>query len=163
MNSPEVIATAVDIEEFLATGQAMPAPLVALHALWNERRGTRLAPARADFDIFDLRPWLGYLVLIDVVDGGRDFHYRVYGTAITSFYGNDLTGRLLSAVEPAIQAVVGPEYRRVIAEARPLFVVRRPRVRRESARVARVILPLSSDGTAIDQILVGFHALSAEG
>ncbi len=160
MIPPEI--PAVEIDVFLAAGRSMPPPLAALHRLWTQKRGTRPAPARADFDIFELRPWLGYLTLIDVVDGGRDYFYRVSGTSVTAFYDNDLTGRYLSEVEPGIREVVEPEYRRVIANARPLFVVRRPRVRRESARVARCILPLASGGTAVDQIFIGFHALGED-
>lgn len=158
----EPTATAVEVDRLIAAGMTMPPPLAALHRLWSEKRGARRAPARGDFDIFELRPWLGFLTLIDVIDGGRDYFYRVSGTNVTEFYGNDLTNRRLSEVEPGIRAVVEPEYRRVIADARPLFVVRRPRVRRESARVARCLLPLSSDGRTIDQIFIGFHELGEE-
>lgn len=163
MNNPEPIATAVDVEDFLAAGQQMAPTLAAIYRLWRAKAGDRPAPSRADFDIVDLRPWLGFLVLIDVIDGGVDFFYRVYGTGITAFYGNDLTAKRLSDVEPAIQALVFAEYRRAVQTMRPLYVVRRPRIRREEAWVARVILPLSRDGTTVDQILVGFQAIDSAG
>lgn len=161
MNSTEPIA--IDIDDVLASGQHMAPALAELYRAWRAKAGDRPAPSRADFEIADLRPWLGLLVLIDVVDGGADFFYRVYGTEITSFYGNDLTGKRLSSVEPEIQALVFPEYRRAVATLRPLYVVRRPRIRREEAWVARVILPLSRDGTTVDQILVGFQAVDSPG
>lgn len=163
MNTAEPLATAVDTEEALATGKPMAPMLAALYEKWREKAAGRPAPSRADFDIADLRPWLGFLVLVEVVDGGADFFYRVYGTEVTAFYGNDFTGKRLSDVEPAIQELLFPEYRRAAATMKPLYVVRRPRLRREETRVARVVLPLSRDGSTVDQILVGFQAIDLGG
>jgi len=163
VSSAEPTATAVEIEEHLAAGREMAPALAALYAKWREKAAGRLAPSRADFDMADLRPWLGFLVLIDVIDGGADFFYRVYGTEVTAFYGNDLTATRLSDVEPEIQALVFAEYRRAVATMKPLYVVRRPRIRREETWVARAVLPLSRDGRSVDQILVGFQAIDLGG
>lgn len=53
-------------------------------------------PDWADVDPVGLLPWMGWITLYDVVDGGRDIRYRLVGTRITEQAGVDLTGRLVS-------------------------------------------------------------------
>lgn len=65
--------------------------------LWNEKRAGRPLPRRSDFEIEDLAPWFGHVIIMDVIDGGRDFRYRMIGTRITEFLDRDYTGNLVSA------------------------------------------------------------------
>ena len=51
----------------------------------------------------------------------------------------------------------GPEYLQAYAEQRPVLVERRRRVRGVSIMIAKLILPLSSDGRAIDLLLAGSY------
>lgn len=43
-----------------------------------------------------LLPWLGNLMVLDPIDGGSDFRYRVYGSEISRFAGFEMTGRRVS-------------------------------------------------------------------
>jgi hypothetical protein len=151
------VVPTTDIAEFLAAGRKMLPELAALYRLWEARRAARLAPARHDLSLEDLKPWLGHLLVIDVIDRGADFVYRVYGTAIGTFFGNDLTGKRLSEVDLATQEIVGQEYRAVVAIRRPTYTVRSPRTFREDTLIARANLPLSHGGQAVDQLLVGIY------
>ncbi len=45
-----------------------------------------------------LRPALGYLMLVDVLDDGADYRYALYGSRIAQFAGFDMTGKHLSAI-----------------------------------------------------------------
>ena len=46
-------------------------------ALWEGKRGTRRMPSRRDFDVAELKPWLGWIAMYDVaanaLPDGHDF------------------------------------------------------------------------------------------
>ncbi|MDP6389449.1 MAG: PAS domain-containing protein [Alphaproteobacteria bacterium] len=88
--------------------------LAALREYWEEKRGGQQMPARADIDPLDMKRWLGHLALLDVIDGGRDFVFRVHGVHLVDLYGVDITGRALSQADSVIEAVVADEYRKVV-------------------------------------------------
>jgi len=76
-------------------------PTVAeLLALWKSKRGRSRLPARRAFDFGELKPWLGHIILFDVVpdglDDGADFRYRLVGSNLTRVLGIDPTGRSVS-------------------------------------------------------------------
>jgi hypothetical protein len=129
--------------------------LEALEALWQaRRRGDRL-PGRADFDPLVLKPWLGHLNLVDVVDGGADFIYRVYGTAVTATWGVEMQSRSVHSFPPWVVPHALQRYREAVGLCRPIYSVDVVS-RKEPPRLIweRLILPLASDGTTIDKLLV---------
>ncbi len=128
--------------------------LVALHALWLAKRGARKLPARADIEVFELKPWLGWLSLLDVVDDGADFRFRVFGTALTERFGTDWTGRHLSEQSPEAQARSFPAYRRVVASSEPDFGILDRADARARYAWQRLILPLSTGGAEVAMLLV---------
>jgi hypothetical protein len=151
-------ATAVTIP--VAGAADIPDPrLRGLFEHWDARRGERAMPARRDIDVIELAPWLGHLMLIDVLDAGREFRYRVYGSTLAEYYGHDFTGRTTEAVRPEARELVRREYRDVIAGRRPLLVLRDRKIRYRTMRVAKLALPLSTDGIALDMLLVGSYPL----
>ncbi len=129
----------------------------ALLTLWEHKRRGRLAPQRRDFAAEDLHLWFGNLMVIDVVDGGRDFLYRVYGTDIATAYGHDMTNRLCSEFPAPIAEFVLSNYREIVAERRPMFCEHTPPIDISVYTWQRLILPLSEDGTSISQILVALY------
>src|SRR5262249_10216381 len=71
--------------------------LLAFYALWRAKcRGDAL-PARADFTVDDLRPFIGRIAILDVIDGGQDFRFRLYGTQIAEEYQGEMTGKSVGA------------------------------------------------------------------
>lgn len=75
-------------------------PLVRRFAeLWEAKRDGRPLPLRDEFGFEELAPWFGHVLIMDVIDGGRDFRYRMIGTAITRFLDRDYSGRLVSEAE----------------------------------------------------------------
>jgi hypothetical protein len=127
----------------------------AIQRLWHaKRRGTRL-PTRADFSIDDLRPWLGRLILVDVLLPGPDLYYRVHGTTLAELLGQELTGRRLSDLQPPdLRELIRAEYAQVI-EAKVPMLFRRERPCRDGRMriVERILLPLSHAGETVDQVL----------
>ena len=120
--------------------------LASLYDLWSCKRGDRVAPARADFDLADLRPWFGHLMLLDVTEDGRDMRFRLYGTALVGIFGFDLTGRMVSDATPLIGERPLQEYRDVAARICPSYVSRMSPSLREYLAVDKLALPLVENG-----------------
>lgn len=98
---------AVDIDHALCSS-------FCTHCLRVKNRGA-LAD-RASFDMFDLRPWFGNIMILDPVDGGADFRYRMYGSDIAAFSGFDMTGKRVSDFRGAVGAFVRDTYKHALDE-----------------------------------------------
>ncbi len=139
--------------------EQVDAPLLnELVAYWDAKRAGRMAPRRSDIDPAELQAHLPRLFLLDVLDAGADFRYRLIGTAIIQGMGRDSTGRRMSdlhADQPAVLKTLLERFRRVVAEKRPVFV--RGRVfwvaDREHRRFVSAAMPLSDDGATVNMIL----------
>lgn len=68
----------------------------ALLGWWSALPRRRRWPDWRDVEKVSLKPWMGWLVLYDVIDDGADFRYRLVGSEIAERSGFDLTGRLVS-------------------------------------------------------------------
>lgn len=124
--------------------------------LWDGRRAGQALPSRDSFEISDLKEWLGHVLILDVIDAGADFRYRLVGVEIVRAVGRDYTGRLMSECEFEVPAgqVIG-EFREVVEARRPL--VRRGHVTWAPDRSWRsfqsVHAPLASDGHSVDKTM----------
>jgi hypothetical protein len=133
-----------------------------LQALWESRHGDAFLPPWSAIDVFDLRPWLGHLILLEVIDGGADFRYRVHGTALVALRGEDLTGRHLSTLPRGRDRLL-QEYRGCIAAARPTVLRRRYLGGgRDYITVVKGILPFAEDGRTVDRLLVAMYEIVTE-
>src|SRR3546814_17974058 len=65
--------------------------LLTLHTLWRSRCAEGL-PARRDFDVMELGPWMGNLQLLEVLDDGKAFRYRLQGVHLVELVGKDQIG-----------------------------------------------------------------------
>jgi hypothetical protein len=131
--------------------------LRSLRDLWETKRGARPMPARADFDVLELKDWLGNLMLIEVLEEGRGFRYRLYGSTLASYYGYDLTGKTTDAVAAELRETVHAEYHLAYSERRPIVVEHERAVHHAKKMVTKMILPLSADGIAVNMLLVAVY------
>src|SRR5216684_4465983 len=127
--------------------------------LWNTKCDGRLMPARLDFDVFELRDWLGNLMLIDVLDDASEFRYRLYGSVLAAYYNRDLTGKLTATLAPETRDIVRREYGEVCVLRRPMTVERKRSVKHSERMVAKLILPLAGPDDAVHMILVASYPL----
>jgi len=125
--------------------------LVGLYDFWRSLCGGRVAPARADFDVADLRPWLGNLMILDIEPDG-DFRYRLYGTGLVHIFGFDLSRRQVSETSHLIGDKPLAEYRQVRDYCQPVYAARFSPSAREYLAVDKLALPLVEAG-AVNKIL----------
>lgn len=135
--------------------------LTDLHAVcryWQELRGdgSNLAPSWDQVDLLQLPPDIVPRVcVLDVDPVGPDFHYRFWGTAITTMHHYDLSGQSVRNLTPDHYATcIWLQYCAVLEKRSPLgFLTEVPLEPVGYTHYAAVRLPLSSDGASIDKIL----------
>jgi PAS domain len=143
----------------------VPEPIRFLHAYWTALAAGRSMPGIAEIDALALRPALGYIALLDVVDGGRDFRYRLYGTILAAVAGFDMTGRLISEhkASPHITHFYMASHRAAVTRGRPFFTEHRPGSTHLTRGWHRVVLPFAGADGSVQRFLVGGVPLGHDG
>ena len=136
-----------------------PPDLLDMYAYWQRKRGERPMPARADIEPAEIKRLLPGMLLVDVrpaPDGTQDFIYRLVGTREVDMRGNDPTGkRVIDAYYGKSADDVTGCYRRVTESRQPFLdddCYHLPG--QEWSPSASIYLPLSSDGSQVDMVLV---------
>ena len=128
----------------------------ALHALWKELTGDRLAPRREEVTLSLVRNLAPWLWTVDVIDKGADFRFRLAGDNIIQFLDGLHAGMLLSELPES------PFYERLrhtlthCAEyKRPVAVgpVHSTLEGKEHWEMEALVLPLSEDGETINCLM----------
>lgn len=134
----------------------------ALRELWRYWRALHKdgrPPSRRDIDPLSIPHLLPHVMLIDVLEGGRDFRYRLIGTHIVKIHGKDNTGRLVSeAFATGESAYVIRLYRRTVESAGAIGYRGEPL--RPDARVLEyeiVHLPLVDGEGRVAMVLAGLE------
>lgn len=127
-----------------------------LYRYWLARRGQCLMPARRMIEPQELRELLPHLFMVDVERDEDRYRYRLVGTHIRDFLGEELTGRYLE------EAAGGRHYMRF----KRIFdtVANQPAINyfaseffwkdRNWLMYRRLLMPLSDDGLTAN-ILIG--------
>jgi len=129
-----------------------------LHEYWQRiHPAPGNLPGRQHFDPLQIHTLLPNIWLIDVVRPHMRFRYRLVGTRITEALG-DTTGRWLDEVHPDFHPG-SPTHQNYVSVAeqgeldwrrgRPVLMAYSERC----AEVERILLPLASDGAAVDVIV----------
>lgn len=164
---PEVIA-----HRFLAHGNAAPvirwAPpveslekpqLAFLRGFWEANRNADGFLPRKLADPFALRPALGFIMILEAVEEGWDYVYRLYGSAIAEYAIRDYTGaRTSELVVPGhtyIQSFYIAGYRAAAARGETLYTENTPPPKITVERWHRLILPLCDAQGRPGMFLVG--------
>ncbi len=129
-----------------------------LFAYW-QKIGKGGLPRRTDIELMEMNPSvLPHVFMVDVMEEGRRFRWRLIGQHIVRHAGSDDTGLDLDiSIAPAMRGIIIGHYRRVVGERRPLchrgeFPGRDLR----TYRYERLLLPvLAADGNSVDTVLGG--------
>jgi hypothetical protein len=115
-----------------------------------------LIPGRADIDPLDIPALLPQVILLDVRRDPWDFRFRLIGTNVVHHLAADLTGKWMAAIEH--MAPPSRTYNSCVEVASAGKPSRSdtPYVgpHRNYVRAEDIILPLASDGTTPDMLLV---------
>lgn len=122
---------------------------------WRSKRpAPNRLPGRARIDPVELGPeMLPHVALIDAVDGGARFRFRLVGTRLNAESGLDLTGRYVDELNPNrdyAEYITGL-YRLTMQHRLPTYS--ETRYRASSGRIGRtrrLLCPLAADGVTVD-------------
>ena len=153
----EAIDTSVPEVRWSPAADGLEEPVLrTLLAYWQGLPAGPRAPLAAGVNPLEMREALGFVMLMDAVDGGRDWRYRVYGTGIAARSGFDATGRLVTDAPFApLTEFFLASYRACAARVEPVFIRHAPPVRVHVVSWDRVILPLDDGEGGIARLLVG--------
>lgn len=148
-----------------AAGDMVAEPLRALLDYWSTLCRAEALPRAELIDPLAMRRALGYVMLVDVVENGRDFRYRLFGSAIAAVSGFDMTGRLLSEhrASPYIREFSMALYRAAMQRRQAVFSQYAPAGTKVTAEWHRVTLPLTDASAAIIRMLAGAVPLARDG
>lgn len=129
--------------------------LVEFLGYWERKRGALAMPRRRDIDPAEIPHLLPFIQMLDVVDSGRRYRYRLVGTAIVDAFGTDTTGKHTDETASGDRrAFVREFYDTVRTSRRPAFVRSRYRTARGlDITASRLVTPLSEDGSTVTQII----------
>jgi hypothetical protein len=135
----------------------VPSQLRFLHGHWHERAAGRRAPTVREIDPIEMRPALGFIVLMDVIEDGRDFHCRLFGSTVATFSGFDITGMRISehVTSPYMVTFFMAVYRAAFLRGEPLYTVHRPPITLHTSAWHRLMLPLHDEEGRIVRFLSG--------
>lgn len=135
---------------------------------WQRARAGAEVPLRSSFDPADVPQLLPRVALIEAAerDGGLAFRYRLAGTEISARAGRDPTGKWFedlyegNYLERANQTYLG-----LIESRTPHFSQRVYPISEGcgSLRYDRLILPYSSDGSAVDRFVLLIVVVEQDG
>lgn len=132
---------------------------------WSTLAANGALPTRRQIDPFAIRPALGYVMLIDVVEGGRDFRYRLYGSIIAWVSELDMTGRLMSAHPASIYVTefALAANRAAVQRRLPIYTERTPALAAKTTRWQRLALPLIDDAGEVTCFLAAAAPIARDG
>ena len=142
-----------------------PKPMKFALDHWDRAVATLGVPTTRLVDPVQLAPALGYLLLVDAVDGGRDFAYRLFGTVIGAVSGFDMTRKKLSD-HPAsayIREFSLALYRAAILRREPVWSHYGPAMAVSTSAWDRIVLPLVDDGGRVCRFLVATVPIGLDG
>lgn len=145
------------------------APLRFLLDHWHRLAGSSpggALPRARRIDAVELKPALGHMMLLEPVESGRDFRYRLYGGEVARVSGFDMTGQLLSEhPASAYAAAFGIAiYRAVLRRRRPVYTVRHPVGAKVARRWQALALPfVGDDGETVTRLLCATVAVDRDG
>lgn len=117
---------------------------ISLLRFWDSRRAGRAMPERTDIAPEDLFLWIGYLHLLEPIDGGRDFRYAVFTTRTLIGANKDMTGKRVSDWNDDRTGLAMELYGAVLKHAQPIYSALPERHKDDWVAYSRLCLPLGT-------------------
>jgi hypothetical protein len=138
-------------------GSLGEAQLEVLFRWWQAKRPAGGIPSIDMVDAIELKDALGYLMILDVLEDGWDYRYRLYGTEISRHAKHDYTGQKTSDLKvfSTIPNFYIACYRAVLERPEPLTTHNQPPIDVATSSWTRLVLPLAGPDGRIARFLVG--------
>lgn len=132
--------------------------LAQAYAYWQSKRRNGLLPPRRDIDIVDLRPLIGFMHLVDVVDAAAGhFKFRLHGTRVR--IGQSFSGSLVEKfASKTMRDATIEDYQSVCFTGVPCYQHIVALVDFIQYSYSRLILPMASDGRTVDSLIICINA-----
>jgi len=127
--------------------------LASLLAYWQQRRGSRTMPARADIEPADLKTLLPNIFMVDVEYAPFRLRYRLIGSALVDVLGHDIKGKYLDEMPLLFRTFAAGAYEEVLKVQGPCYKEVKGIAAYFRVAYKRLLLPLSTDGQTINIIL----------
>ena len=145
-----------------STSLALSHPkLRALYDYWAGKRAGHPLLAADALDPAELRRWIGHLVVVDATPEGA-FVYSSYGATLEKAFGRSMAGQSLELLPESQRTILHQEYQTVRLDRQPVMRTYTADFGGATATWERLVLPLSSDGTAVDKLLVAAYRLDED-
>lgn len=149
-----MLLTEIDTAETLEL-KSSDAVLKRLYRYWAERRGAKRYPSRNDIDPLEFGFALGRVSLVDVVGQPRRFRYRLVSTSLTQRLGYEMTGKFLDEIpETEMRAYTERLYLTALEKGTPLHLQDEAMIDGRRWKHEALVLPLSSDGSSVDMLMI---------
>ena len=140
----------------------LPNVLWQLLSYWNNIKGKRLIPSRRDFDPVQIPRLLPHLILVEVIRDTadfsfQDFRFRLVGSYVDERMRDRYVGRRLSEIEgKGPGTAIWETYQWVERKKMPKSIsLNYVGPMNNIKNSQEIFLPLSSNGSRVDYILVG--------
>jgi hypothetical protein len=140
----------------ISPNESTSARVRGLYDYWQQARGDRAMPRRADIDPIDIWSLLPYVHMSEWHSEPRDVYFRIAGTEIVATAGKEYRGRWLNEMlsDPDDREQIMSLYVRVVATRVPIF----GRTGGSSSRLGVdffewILCPLSEDGKTVTHFL----------
>ncbi len=121
---------------------------------WQEKRGERDMPARADIDPSDIPDLIPNIYIIDVSYDPDIYRFRLAGTEIVRLFCEEVSGKTIDQLEAvALRSLLRSHYEEVIEARAPVADDDAFVDRRRSYAYDWLLLPLSSGGRVVDMLM----------
>lgn len=134
--------------------------LIRLARHCEDLAGPAQLPRREDFNPAPILRYLfGRLYMVDVIDGGADYRFRLFGMFWQTIYGRNLAGERLSEIEATGNLLsLRPHYNACVAKRAPVF---RPGKLvwpdRQAIAYQRLLIPFSECDGGVSMLLCAAH------
>ncbi|MCR9176768.1 MAG: PAS domain-containing protein [Alphaproteobacteria bacterium] len=117
-------------------------------AYWDSLRAGNDVPERSRILPENLGPWLGWLHLLEVLDDGGDFLYRVHGTEASALTSTRYHLKRVSEAREPFRSRGFKLYGLAAAQAQPVFLCESEDFGESGHRTfSRVVVPFGSPGS----------------
>lgn len=151
----ELVGRVSDVVERPTARQLPDGPLHYVWSLWRSL-GNSEPPTWTAFEPQALLPRLHEVMLVEVLDRGRDVRYRLHGSRASDTHGHDLTGQTLaeSAYGDEIKNFFITVYALAAFEQMPLFLRHGAPENIPATGFDRLVLPLTPRQPQVPELLV---------